>query len=416
MENRLLVISNACFSDSDSNGRSILRLLESLPKEQKAQFFTYGEPSFSACNNYYKISDKTALKSIIKRRIDGKVISLNNNKSIVSKKYKKTPLKMIIRELVWKFGGWKNKYLNAWINSFDPNCILLVGGDNCYLLDFAKKIAKEKKIPIILYSTEDYQFKDYNYLTKRKSIFYFFFRLKLKHTYKKVSKYVKAGIFNSDFLRELYSKNYSFDCYTIYQTSNINWVDKKDLPKAPRVSYLGNLGLKRYLSLIEIGECLNKIYPNIKLDVYGKCNEEEKKALLTSKYISYKGIVPYDEVIRIIHNSSLLIHTEYNNQFYLKDLKYAFSTKIGDCVSSGTPLLIYAPSQLAETKFLSDNKCAFVATNKSELYDQLKKSLTNNFEREKILYNAYQIKQKCFTNCGNFTNILEKVLNESSSD
>ena len=61
---RTLVISNACFSDEGSNGRTLKSLFRGTDKDKLAQFFVYGKPDFGVCKKYYRVGDKEALKSI----------------------------------------------------------------------------------------------------------------------------------------------------------------------------------------------------------------------------------------------------------------------------------------------------------------------------------------------------------------
>ena len=418
MQTKILIISNASLNQSDSNGRTILRLVDCFGKEQKTQFYTYGNPDFNECNSFYHVSDRDALHSLLKFETKNGEVDTSSVISAVSsqtkKKGKKTPLKMLIREVVWKYGRWNNKYLKKWINDVSPSCILVVAGDNCFTLDLARNIAKEKNIPIFLYSTEEYPFKDYNFVTKRFSLFYLIWRRKLLKAYKRIEKFVRNGVFNSEALAKLYESKYSYNCSCIYQSSNIDFVENCHIQNTPVVSYLGNLGLNRHKALIEIANVLSGICPEAKLNIYGNANETVKKTLEEKPNIILHGFVSYDEVVRVIHNSTLLIHAEYNDPFYNRDLKYAFSTKITDSVCSGTPFLIYAPIEYEETLFLKNNKCAFVANNRKELEFVLADALFDHKKRKEIVSNARLIKDSYFTNKGEFKKIVEEALNESN--
>lgn len=417
--NNILIISNAALCPEDSNGRNLSRLLDGVQKESKAQFYVYGNPNFSEGSRFYQVSDKDALNSFFKReKKNGTVNNFNQTADSISKnnkKRKKTPLKMLLREVAWKYGCWKNRYLEQWLDEVNPKVILVVAGDNSFTLNFARKIAKERKIPIILYSTEEYPFKNYNYVTKRFSLFYVLWLKKLRRSYKKIEKYVSIGIFNTEALAQAYQSEYSYPCRTIYQASDIDWVDNYEIRKPITVSYLGNLGLNRHKALIELAEELGSIDPQLKLDIYGHADGVIKKELQDCPFINLKGFVAYNEVVKIIHQSTLLVHAEYRDDFYTRDLKYAFSTKITDSVCSGTPFLLYAPEELAETQFLKEKNCAFVASDKKELKKQLELALFNCDERKKIAAYANSVKDKYFKNSKQFKNELEAILNESSS-
>ncbi len=164
-----------------------------------------------------------------------------------------------------------------------------------------------------------------------------------------------------------------------------------------QVSYLGNLGLNRHLPLLEIADALNEISSELKLTVYGSATEDVVKAFTDNPNVDFRGFVNYDDVVSIIHESDLVVHAEYDEPFNLLDLKAAFSTKIPDSISSGTPLFVYANPELACTDFVIKNKCAFVAKNKAELKDILEEALYNSEKREEVIVQAQSIKNKYFT-------------------
>ncbi|MCF0117891.1 MAG: glycosyltransferase, partial [Bacilli bacterium] len=326
------------------------------------------------------------------------------------KKKKKTPLRMLLREMAWRIGRWNNNYLKKWISDFNPNLIVVVAGDNCFTLDLARRISKKNNLPIVLYSTEEYPFKDYNFVTKRFSLFYNIWHTRLKRAYKRIEKYVSEGFFNTELLADTYSNKYKYDCYHLYQYSDIDFIDNSAIKDNIVISYLGNLGVDRHKPLIEIANTLGEINPTFRLDVYGKPSELVKEEFDKCEFINLKGFIPYEEVINVIHSSSLLIHAESNDKFWNRDLKYAFSTKISDSVCSGTPFLMYACPELAGIKFLIDKKCAFVATTHEMLKETLNDALFNFDLRKEFVKNAKIVKEDYFTNNGKFKEIVEGLL------
>ena len=402
---KVLVISNGCFSLTDSNGRTLAKLFSGYDPQKLAHLHTYGTPDFNVCSNYYKISDKDALKSFLTRKPCGGVV-VNDHKQTeaapavgYARKGKKTPFKMLLRELAWKYSRCRSGAFVEWLKAFSPEEILLFAGDGAFLMDLASFVAKEFNIPVTIYSTEDYCFKDYNYVTKRKSLFYSIFKRNLDKAYLNVEQYVKQGFFNTDLLTEMYASRFSFPCSCMYARSDMEFKPRyapADMTSV-NVAYLGNLGLNRHIPLCELADALAKIAPGARLNVYGSAKPDVEKALKDNPNVDFKGFVDYEQVVSIIHNSDLLVHTEYYDDYNLLDLKVAFSTKIPDSISSGTPLLLYANESLACTDFVIKNQCAFVATSKNELEEVLEKALSSEEERRRIIDNAEQVKARCFT-------------------
>lgn len=400
---KLLVISNGCFSLTDSNGRTLEKLLKDYDSENLAQVFTYGTPDFDMCENYYRVTDKDVIKALFSRGPCGRVVVQEKNEvgqanAAVKKATKRTPFRKLVRELIWQLSDWENKGFLKWVDAFKPEEILVFAGDSGFLMNIARMLAKIYGIKITIYTTEDYCFKKYNYLTRRKSLFYSLFFHQLKSSYKKAEPFVKKGFFNTPLLTKSYEEEFSFDCECLFAKSDIDFV--KAQVKVDRdnikVSYLGNLGLKRHLPLIEIADALGEIAPGTRLAVYGSATEEVQKELLANKNIDYKGFVNYDDVVKIIHNSDLVVHAEYDEPFNLLDLKAAFSTKIPDSISSGTPLFVYANENLACTDFVIKNQCAFVAKNSSELKVSLEAALFDREKREVTMAQAESVKKEFF--------------------
>ena len=71
-----------------------------------------------------------------------------------------------------------------------------------------------------------------------------------------------------------------------------------------------------------------------------------------------------------------------------------FSTKITDALVSGTPLFMYAPDNLAETKYLQQNRCAFVCTKQQELTNCLSEAIYNENLRKSIVSFGKNVAEK----------------------
>lgn len=403
---RTLVISNACFSDSISNGRTLAGLFENADPEKLAQFFVYGAPDSEICDNYYQVADRDALRSLLLFRSCGGAVRRKEKRCCgrtetpVPLVKKKTPGKMLLRELVWLFGRWQGGNLWKWIDNFRPEIICLFLANNTFLIRLAIRAAERYGIPIIVYTTEAYYFMDYNYLSNRPSVFYAIYHRWLQSAYRRLSPFVRQGFFNSTLLRDRYEEEFRYPCCCAMNSSQIPYINHAGLKPGRKVivSYLGGLGLNRHKALIEIAQVLQELDKNYTLDVYGasprSAVEEELNACPA---ICYHGTISYAEVVETIHRSTLIVHAEWNDAVTNRDLKYAFSTKIADSVSSGTPFFVYADESLAGTAFLRENECAFIAGKKEMLKPVLTQALTDETLRQRVVEKAKATRDKYLT-------------------
>lgn len=402
---RTLVIANACFSKEGANGRTLENLFSGADKEKLAQFFIYGEPDFEICSRYYQISDKDALEIAFSfKKTNGEVKEKNTisctavkQQTTIEKRPHKTPTKVLAREFVWKLSERNRAPFWKWLDDFAPEIVFLFIANNAFLIRLSMQVAKKYKIPIVVYTTEGYNFMDYNYLTNRPSIAYGLYFQWLSKAYNAIVPYTKCAFFNNTLLRDDYQRAYGYPCECIMNSSSIDFIANTQVLsyEKMKISYLGNLGLERHKALIELAEALQEIEASLRLDIYGASPDESVVSeLLGCNAISYHGLIPYEKVVDVIHESNLLVHAELDDPIVARDLKYAFSTKIADSVCSGTPFFVYAPSSLAETAFLQENGCAFIANHKEQLRQVLSQALQDELAREKVVTKAQYVREK----------------------
>ena len=386
---KVLILSNVAMSDQNSNGRTINNLFFGWDSQCLAQFCVNGKPDFKVCKNHYQVTDNDAVSSILSLKSKGGVINYveNSTPQHMNNVVKKNPIKLLVRELVWGTGFWYGKRLKQWIEKFKPDVIFIYMGNSAFLNRLAIKIQKKYNIPIIIYTCENYYFKEHNYVSKKKSLIFDIYQYIFRRSVNSLFKCTSSAIYNTSELKKKYDERFpGIDSRCIMTNSDIDFVDRAEKIKPEKIVYLGNLGVGRHYALIEIGNALQEIDNNLVLDVYGNIpNDEVKTALNECKGIRYCGVVPYKEVVEKIHHSTLLIHAESFDDYSTKDLKFAFSTKIADSISSGTPLFCYMPKDLVCTQFLIKHRCAFVAQNKNELISTLKQALYDVESRKKVV-------------------------------
>ena len=85
---------------------------------------------------------------------------------------------------------------------------------------------------------------------------------------------------------------------------------------------------------------------------------------------------------------STLLHAEVDDKRWQESLKYGFSTKIADSISSGHNFLLYAPRHISSSKYIIENGAAWYVENKSQLKSTLQTILSDSDARETVLKRA----------------------------
>lgn len=424
----LLIISNECISQSGSNGRTLRNFLIGWDKKHIAQFYIRnGTPDFEVCENYYCVTDVQAVKAIIgKRPSNGQVemnSCLNNNMEVlqVKKGVRRDALTMLLREIAWSTKRWITPEFKKFVSDFSPEVVLLQAGDCAFMYDIARNLAKNYQIPLVIYNSESYYFKKKDYFNGKgiAHLLYPIFRQYFCNKFEKTLYAAQKSIYICEALQEEYDSAFSLSSTTIYTATEIVGESTAKANTQPIISYLGNLGVGRYEQLIEVANVLHSISEEVFLDIYGNATEGIIRELDKCPGIRYKGFVSYDEVVCIMQHSDILIHVENFSDFYRRDLKFAFSTKLADSLASGTCFLLYAPEEFSCSRYLKENNAAYVVSDDKMLKETLSMLIEQPETRNKYISAALKLvddNHKLEKNAIQFQNILKQVVSKKNED
>jgi len=400
---KVLVISHNVFCKTSNMGKTLMAYFKGWNTEDIAQLYVHSEvPTDDICKNYYRMTDKEIIKSIVTRKsgciftesdIKEDLADSRTDTGTTAQLYQKararTPLIYFARNLWWKLGAWKTKKLLRWVDDFNPDVIFLASGDYSFIYDIALTLAKRKSIPLAVSCMDDYYFHNKN--EKR-----FGGKLVHKSFMKKVRKTMaySSCIFPiCEKMSKDYGKLFGKPCYTLGTPSSIS--DKLSYEKNCAISYIGNLGYNRHLQLVAMGQALKTIDCPDKpafIDVYSAESRPEILSLLTEENgVRFNGSVSSDEVLRIMGQSMGVIHTESFDENIKESVKYSVSTKIADSLISGTPILAYGPSEIASIEYLKDNDAAYCINDSESLRDGLRDFIENAKKRNAISENAFRL-------------------------
>ncbi|MEG2403217.1 MAG: hypothetical protein RSB34_09855, partial [Muribaculaceae bacterium] len=210
--------------------------------------------------------------------------------------------------------------------------------------------------------------------------------------FKETMKHVAFIIHGNELLKEDYDNEFNIKSTVLFtgSTLSFNITDFNQLKII--FSYIGNFGYNRPKALAEIADVLQSIDNSYYLDVYGNPPTKEIKDLLCNHPgIHFKGILNYDEVKSVIYHSDVLFHAESQDVYWKESLKYGFSTKIADSISSGKFFIIYSSPDIACARYILKNGAGLFADNKRDLQLKIKKLLTDKNIRNNLSVKAKQI-------------------------
>ena len=388
---KVLIISHNPISTYQNMGKTMLALFSEFSKDEVYQLYIYPSvPDVDICKSYYRITDKSVIKGVFLRYVDGEETFPNpeihtkfvNNKDRVlynNPKNSKSS-RQILRDIAWKIAPWWNRELRNWLEKIKPDCIFLVPGNNIFIYDIALKIASKYKIGIISYICDDYYFiKQPKRLLER--IRSYFVRRKIRETLGKS----QAIVTICEELRQIYSDYFKKQTILIMTGSNYEIATEiKSKKEINSITYMGNLSCNRDVSIYDVGATLDQLNKTSEkkyyLDIYANLSSELKRKFSSINSIRLHDFVSGNEFRRVFVNAELFLHVEDFSEESIDRVKHSVSTKIADILASGIPLFAYGPDNVASMTHLRKNKCAICVTHKKALKSTLEKA----FHEQKI--------------------------------
>lgn len=401
---KILVVSHNVFSDTESMGKTLSGYFHGFDRTDLAQFYIHNQiPTTNYCNDYYRITDKEVIQSILCRKAGRSYQSkplpvqerddVDQSKSTVRAYQiarKRTPLIYFLRNLWWKIGHWNNKEFRSWIDKVSPDCVFFASGDYAFMYDIALKIAKARNIPLYMSCMDDYYMnnKNANSILGRLQHKYFMTSVR------KAVDYASAIFCICDKMSDDYKQFFHKKTITLHTPASFSEPLQEE--KKETISYLGTLGYQRDKQLISIGKALKNLgLKPSHIDVYSTENRKEILSEMTLENgIIFHGSVDADEVRKIIGKSLAVVHTESFSQSESHAVRYSVSTKIADSLMSGTCIFAFGPKEIASMQYLQDNNAAICCNTNDDLENCLYSLLMDFDMRKKTIENAIKLGKK----------------------
>ena len=403
---RVLIISHPVLSRNTSAGKTLDTYFSGWDRDAIAQLYVQSEvPTNPLCVNYFRFTDPDALKSVFQRRRKGRIlgeadvhperpdpVEMGNLTGVYNYGRKRTPLIYLGRDGMWRMSGWKHSGMLEWAREFRPDVIFYASGDYAFSYRITRYLSEQLGIPYVVCC-----FDDFYLFNPNKGLFLGKFR---HDRFMKVVRETMAGAAKiltvNDEMAEAYEKLFGRTCGIVYTAART--AEAAGEGEKQGIVYLGDLGFGRCRQLSDIADALRECAgPGIPefLDVYSaETDPENLKPVQTNPAIRFHGFVSGEKVPGIIRNAKAVIHTESFDPVIREQIRYSLSTKIPDCLASGTGLLAYGPAEAASIDYLIRNDAAFTATSPEELRNVLPRLFTDDAEYRRITGNAMALARK----------------------
>jgi len=410
---RVLIISNNVLSTQNNNGKTLLSLFKSVPRENISQlYFSSEKPEEGLASSYYRISDSDALNNVLRRkenRISGGTVSPENDSyiklsqsfsgipGIKNTKIKRIEFTRIVREVIWKLSSWNSIELREWIKKVNPDIVFFCAGDSLFAHRIYNVVANSApSARKVVYVTDDYIMPRFELSP--------FWWLRRHYVYSRMRRTVSNSdvfVTISDEMRAEYLKRFGKDSINIFNTPDNLKIDS--FKKSPRGDYImvyaGGLHFGRWKTLHRLAEALKEFNEkngrSVLLKVFSHQDVEDRirLALTVPGGSEFMGALDSNELKYNLNDADFLVHVESFSKKHARSTRLSISTKIFEYLNVGSKVVAIGPSEISSMRFLSSY--AFCITSYESLEDDLVYLLSDH-DFTLFKYNSFD-SEACFS-------------------
>ena len=400
----ILIFSDSAWDDTNSLGNTMSNFFDGDVWNNSTFSNIYlrnAQPNNKVCKRYYRMTVFDMLKHHFNKekigaefkyeysnKEDVKSIKARNEQKYINFLHKHS-LKVIycIIDFFFRKKRWINKKFEKFVNEIKPDIVFSFLNTVSMLNPFVEYIKKNTNSKVVTFIADDV-YGAYNnkpillrkkYLNEMKNI---------------INNSDKIYAISAE-LCETYSKIYNKNITILYKGCTIDLPLKRKINEKIKFVYAGNLLYGRDEILSKIAKAIekyNKIGQSAILEIYTNTpitSELEQKLNVDGSSI-IMGKRSYEEIKKIMNDAEYNLHVESFEKNNIEKVKYSFSTKIIDCLQSGSSFIGIGPSSISSIKYINKIPGAYVIDSINNIEDEIVKLIKKKGE---ILTNAKKIRE-----------------------
>lgn len=387
---KLLILTRSAWKNNNASGNTMSNFFGGWDEGNISNIYCRMElPSNEVCKQYYDITEKDIIKNFITPwKIGKEVRNTGKEKSVIQKNNEKSERKMLdffrknrysiflfARESIWFFGNWKNKKLNKFLVDVNPDIIFCSATGVHYFNKILMYCKKKTKAKLVLFFADDtYSYKSFMPISL---LYQFISRRHINNIVSHADKIYGASLK----LCQEYSLIFGQEITPLYKGCFFgNYEIKTSISSPIKIVYAGNLFYGRWKILKALAdeiESVNKDSVKIVLEIFttATITDEIDAALNRGESSNIKGALPYEDVKVELQKADIVLHVESFEPKQIKTTRLSFSTKIIDCMQSGSCMLAIGPKNIASIEYLGNIEGPIVITDISRIGVTLKSIL-----------------------------------------
>lgn len=380
---RILIVSNIELDDTNAAGNTFSNWLTDWPDTEISSLYCRAAmPHNGFCNSFYSISPLSIVKNLFTPWKIGIYAKKENKEKksssgIEGRLIKKTKLGhwgalYILNDLFINTRLWQNKKYKEYIHSFNPDIVFYFAKSEAFLYQNLKFLKRYTKAKFVAYFADDM----YS-MYQRKGLKNWVYR----HRFPKLVSMADKNYGASVLMCDTYSKLFNISLTPLYKGCKISDVKRKlDIPI--KIVYAGNLYYGRENTLAAIAKALKYINEKKQLatlEIYTNTivTDRINRCLNIDGVSKIMGGRPFSEIQEILKSADIVLHVESFDPDNIKIVKLSYSTKISDCLQSGSMMLVVGPNGIASVEEAKLIDGVMVINNELSIQNMLYNLLNN---------------------------------------
>lgn len=382
----ILIIGHNSWDENIAGGNTLSNFFSGWEEANLSYLYSRkAKPNNKICSHYFTIPEKDILLNLFSREKIGHEFNflhdvVRNKKTkdkfedSVIKKLKKfdSGLLRLLIDLLWISKRWNNRNYRNFIKKSNPDIVFAYAANFARLYALLNSIKTITNTKIVLFIADDVTVKT------KKGIFHnIHWKLGQKYLQKCIDLSSCCYGITPTLCTE-YQQKFKKPFKLLRKGCDLSLTQVKDsVGDLIRIVYAGNLYYGRDESLIRLIHTIDEINHYDKkvfaLEIYSNSIIPDmlRNCITKSSSTEIYGVKPYSEIMKILAESDLVLHIESFKEEAIKYTRLSFSTKITDCMQSGSCLLAIGPGNVASMEEINQIPGAISITDIDDLQQTL---------------------------------------------
>ena len=353
---RILVLSNIELDDTNAAGNTFANWLTGWEDTEVSSMYSRASiPHNEFCDSFYSVSPISVVKNLF---TPWKIGVFTKKEDVIHKTSSEIETKLmkkakiggfsylhVLNDIVINTRLWQNKRYKDYLYLFNPDIVFYFAKSEAFLYQNLKYLRRHSKAKFVMFFADD-MYSLYQGRGLKNWIF--------RQRFPKIARMADKNYGASVLMCNTYSKQFGISLTPLYKGCNIS-NSKTTLNTPVRIVYAGNLYYGREKTLAAIARALQGINSEKQLatlEIYTNTiiTDEIDAMLNIDRSSKIMGGRPFSEIQKILREADVVLHVESFDPQNIKIVRLSYSTKISDCLQSGSMMLVVGPDGIASVE------------------------------------------------------------------